>query len=312
MKCPECGFEQKPREVCSVCGLVLSDYLAKKAMQRDRPEPTAEQIKRGQMVSIRRGHKIIRNVNTRDLPEKIKRGEVYSSDEISSDEQKWVLAGKHPQLKTLFQKSEEPVESSPPENKKQKEPQIEVRDPQKKAKLKRLTKRHESGKMSDEDYTKERNKILKKAMDEQREQATGQATRATLVGGLGVLMLSIGIYLPIYSVRLVPDTTLYDKSIIQLAIMVSLVILTMLDMARNDFRWARATGVVIAGTLFTIFYMQNQEIAEVLSGKQEAIVGGLFDGFDKVGVEKIKPAWGWIVLSLGALMVHLSGWLRSK
>ncbi len=315
MKCPECGFEQKPREVCSVCGLVLSDYLAKKALQRDRPEPTEEQVKRGQMVSIRRGHKLIRNVNTRDLPEKIQRGEVYSSDEISQDEKKWIIAGKHPQLKTLFaQPTETEVTEEPKTPVKEilKDPDIEVHDPEKKARLKRLAKRRESGKLSDEEYTQQRNKILKKALDEQREQATTGEKRATITGGLGVLMLSIGVYLPIYKVRLVPDLVLYNKSLTETAVIFALTIFAMVDMARNNFRWARSIGLVIMVALFTIYYMQHQEIAQVISGKQETLVGGIYDGFEKTGAEKIKLAWGWAVLGLGALMVHLSGWQRGK
>ncbi|QPJ61080.1 MAG: hypothetical protein G3M70_03910 [Candidatus Nitronauta litoralis] len=312
MKCPECGFEQKPREVCSVCGLVLSDYLAKKALERDRPEPTAEQVKRGQMVSIRRGHKVIRNVNTRDLPEKIQRGEIYSSDEISQDEKKWIHAGKHPQLKALFEKPPEVEESKTSAKEKPKDPDIEVHDPEKKARLKRLAKKHASGKLSDEDYTQQRNKILKKAMDEQRKQADTGEKRATLAGGLGVLMISIAIYLPIYKVRLVPDIILYSKSIMATGAIIFLTLFAMFDMARNNFRWSRSIGLVIASSLFAIHYMQSQEIAQVLSGKQETIVGGIFNGFDKVGVEKIKPAWGWAVFAGGAFLVHLSGWLRGR
>lgn len=308
MKCPECQFEQKPSEVCVECGLVLSEYLSKKAMQRERPEPTAEQVKRGQMVSIRRGHKIIRNVNTRDLPEKIRLGEIYKSDEISQDETKWLLAGMHPQLKPHFERADNPAL----EKEKPKAPEIVVRDPQKKRKLERLEKRHASGKVSEEEYVAERNKILKKAMDEQHKQAGTQEKRATMVGGLGVLMLTLGLYLPIYKVRLVPDTNLYEKSLIEMMVVAFLTLFALFDMARNDFRWARMMGVVIGGTLIAIFFMQSQEIAAVLSGKQEELVGGVFDGFNKIGVEKIKPAWGWAVLGFGAFFVHLSGWLRGK
>lgn len=196
--------------------------------------------------------------------------------------------------------------------KKLKDPDIDVHDPEKKARLKRLAKRHESGKISDENYTKERNKILKKAMDEQRQQATSSEKLATITGGLGVLMLSIGVYLPIYKVRLLPDLILYNKSLTETAVILALTIFAMFDMARNNFRWARSIGFVIMVALFTIYYMQHQEIAQVLSGEQETLVGGVYDGFEKAGVEKIKLTWGWAVLGLGAFMAHLSGWLRGK
>lgn len=306
MKCPKCGAEQKPTEVCVECGLVLAKYLAEKALKRERPEPTAEQVKRGKMVSIRRGLKIIRNVNTRDLPEKIQRGELYQSDEISSDEEKWVLAGMHPQLKPLFE-NPDGAGGEPPEEK-----EVEVRDPKLARKLARIEKQVSKGKLAQADFDKEKSAILAKAeIDLQQTRATGEK-RATLAGGLGVLMLTAGIYLPIYKIRLVPDTSLYDKSLIECGVVAVLTALALFTMAKLDFRFVRTVGLLIGGALFGIFYRQYAVLQQVKKGMLKEVPSGIFEGFDVIGVSNLEHAWGWWVFAAGAFLIFLSGFLRGR
>lgn len=306
MKCPKCGVEQKPTEVCVECGLVLAKYLAERALQRERPEPTAEQVKRGKMVSIRRGLKVTRNINTRDLPDKIRRGELYQSDEISADEQKWVLAGTHPQLKRYFEK---PVES---EGEQRANEEVTVRDPKQAKKLERLEKQFSKGKIAEAQYKEEKREILLKALDDQRQAHAAGEKRATLVGGAGVLMLALGIYLPIYKVRLVPDTSLYDKNVIEAGVVAGLTLLALFTMAKLDFRFVRTVAVVIGGVLYGIFYRQYAVLQQVKTGALNEVPSGVFEGFNDIGVSNLSHAWGWWVFATGTFFIFMSGFLRGK
>ncbi len=306
MKCPQCGVEQKPSEVCRQCGLVLAKYLAEKALKRERPEPTTRQVQRGKMVSIRRGLKIIRNVNTRDLPEKIRRGELFQNDEISADEEKWLLAGMHPQLKPLFNTAGETAEEAPEKQ----EPL--VRDPALSKKLERLEKKYEKGKIEQEAYQKEKGEILAEAVKQnETAQAVGEK-RATAVGGIGVLMLILGVYLPIYKIRLVPNTSLYDKSLIETGIVVTLAFVTLFLMGKANFRFVRTAAIVTGAVLFGIFYRQYAVLKQVASGALKEVPSGIFAGFNDIGVSNLHHAWGWWVFVGGTFLIFLSGFLHRE
>ncbi len=302
MQCPKCGFEQSTTDTCVKCGVIVAKFLARNQTAQAVAEPASAS---DQTVTLRRGQKLIRNVRTKDLPDKIRAGEVFSSDELSQDEKKWVLLGMHPQLQPIFQQRE--IDQFAPAD-----PDEEIRDPGQLEKLKRLNARYKNGKISRDEFEASRQAIIQKARKHNQAEAKKKVDRATLLGGIGAISLLLGLFLPLYKIPTLSGLNFLDKSYVESGILVILAFAALHDMSKGGFSMMKWLGFATLGFLIVTFFVFYIQLFRVKAGVEEELQTDFLNGLNQTGAGNVEFSWGWAVLALGAFLILVAGFVHSK
>lgn len=128
-------------------------------------------------------------------------------------------------------------------------------------------------------------------------------TKQQLIGFFGVLLLFIGVFLPILSVPIMGEISLFNngKSDGMIILGLSVVSTALIFMDKIKLLWV--TSGISTALLTYDFYMLSSKISQTKAELSEKMQGNPFGGFADAMMSSVQLQFGWAVLFLGCIIL---------